>query len=91
MYTIGAPEIYDPLLLDDDLVKMGRRADYVGGSVFPDVASARAAIAPLARLYHIYLLDGDYNRDSYQVEGREGRHLSVDAKVLSKVCPVEEL
>lgn len=78
-YTVGDPEIYDPILLSgSSLFKSGRKKDYIGGIIFPTKKIAEEYGNPYN--YKVYEIITDIN-NTYVPEGRETLHLIDEAEI----------
>lgn len=56
LYTVGDPEIYDPIIeRSGKIIKTGKRTDYPGGIVYNSVSDALAASKSYG--YHVYILE----------------------------------
>lgn len=63
IYTLGKISIYEPLLAQRRIRKLGKRGDYPGGCVYRTHAEA---LTSCPEEYRVYGLLADWDRDTYE-------------------------
>ena len=78
IYTVGNKAMYDSLLQEKPVNKIGIRDDYKGGCVFKTAEEARRKCL---KEYDVYGLDANWS-DTYWCEEEQYQALSIDRPIV---------